>query len=111
MTDHPMRPVEFLLLAVLADEPRHGYGIVQEIESRTDGEVSIPPGNLYRVLDRLLDRDLVHEADRPADDDDRRRRYYRITGAGRRVLATEARILGGIADEVRGRREAPGTSS
>jgi len=55
----PLRPVEFLVIAVLNERELHGYGIVQEIEERTDGKVSIAPGNLYRVLDRLLQRGLL----------------------------------------------------
>src|SRR3990172_2430001 len=45
----PLRPLEFLVLAVLEDEPLHGYGMVQRIESRTGGVVRAPPGHLYRV--------------------------------------------------------------
>ena len=100
---HPMRPVEFLVLAVLAERDQHGYGIVRQIERRTGGRVRIAPGNLYRVLDRMLHRGLLAEADRRADEDlgTERRRYYAITPPGRKALAEEARLLGDVVDEVR----------
>lgn len=100
---HPMRPIEFLVLAVLAEGERHGYGIVQRIEERTAGRVAPKPGNLYRVLDRLMERGLLTDAaERAADDlEDQRRRYYAITGAGRAALAEETSLLGAVIDHVR----------
>ena len=99
----PLRPVEFLVLAVLVESDLHGYGIVQQIVERTAGRVRVAPGNLYRVLDRMMDRGLLSEADRrPAGNTgDERRRYYRITDLGRGVVAAEADLLGSIADRVR----------
>lgn len=100
---HPMRPIEFLVLAVLAEGELHGYGIVQQIEERTGGRVRPKPGNLYRVLDRLLERGLLVEAEeRAAEDlDDQRRRYYGITDAGRKALDEEATLLGKVVERVR----------
>lgn len=99
----PMRPIEFLVLAVLSEQTRHGYGIVQEINRRTRGRVEVKPGNLYRVIDRLMQRGLVDEDERrPAEDlDNQRRRYYTITESGGRALTEEARMLGAIVDGVR----------
>jgi DNA-binding PadR family transcriptional regulator len=101
---HPMRPIEFLVLAALNERDRHGYALVKEIEARTGGRTRVKPGNLYRVLDRLVSRGLVGRADEsPAPElADARRRYYRITETGRTTLRTEAQLLGAIADEVRG---------
>ena len=100
---HPMRPIEFLVLAVLAEEHRHGYGIVQELQRRTNGRVQVKPGNLYRVLDRLMERGHLEEDEElPATElDNQRRRYYRITDEGRRVLTEEASLLGTFVDHVR----------
>jgi len=97
-----MKPVEFLVLAVLQDEPLHGYGIVKQIESRTDGRVVPRPGDLYRVLYRLTQRGLLDVVDRHAavDLNDQRRTYYSITAAGRGALAAEAEFLAGIAAQV-----------
>ena len=91
----PLKPVELELLLVLAEQECHGYGLVQAIAQRTDGLVSLEPGNLYRVIKRLLADGLVAESERrPAPDlADERRRYYRITALGARVAAMEARRL------------------
>ncbi len=98
----PMKPVEFLVLAVLQDEPLHGYGIVKQIESRTNGRMVPRPGDLYRVLYRLTQRGLLDVADRHAASDlnDQRRTYYSITAGGRDALASEAEFLAGIAAQV-----------
>ena len=82
-----LRPVEFHILLALAAEERHGYGLLQEVASLTDGELQLEPGTLYRALHRMLKDGWVAEsARRPAaDQDDERRRYYRLTPAGRRI--------------------------
>ena len=97
----PLKRVEFLVLLVLADGQRHGYGIVQEIIERSEGSVRPLPGNLYAILQRLMDEDLLVEAPRrPAPDlDDRRRRYYDITPFGRQVLAADAELMRSLVHE------------
>ena len=93
-TQTALRPVEFHILLSLAAGERHGYGIIQDIESR--GETSVPDvGTMYRALARMLENRLIEEAARrPAPDaDDERRNYYRITDAGRRAAKAEARRL------------------
>ncbi|MFN8582764.1 MAG: helix-turn-helix transcriptional regulator [Gemmatimonadaceae bacterium] len=91
----PLKPVDFLLLLALADDEQHGYALVQSISARTDGMVELEPGNLYRIIKRLLDDGLVAESERrPAPDlDDERRRYYRLTPLGARVAIEESRRL------------------
>ncbi len=50
----------------LADEDRHGYGIIQEVLSRTNGEVRLSPGTLYRSIQRMLEDDVIVEiSERP----------------------------------------------
>ena len=91
----PLKPVELEVLLALVDTERHGYGIVQHIAERTDGLVRLEPGNLYRVIKRLLDEGLVQESHRraPPDDPAERRRYYRLTAHGARVIAAELHRL------------------
>jgi len=91
----PLKPVDLQLLLALTGEEQHGYGLVQAIEASTDGLVKLDPGNLYRVIKRLLANGLVAEAGRreTADAEGERRRYYRITPLGRRVVAAELRRL------------------
>ena len=88
----PLPPAVFHILMALADEDRHGYGIIQEVLTRTDHSVRLSPGTLYRSIQRMLDEDLIVEiSERPAPElDDERRRYYRITPFGRAVARAEA---------------------
>lgn len=87
----PLKPLDLQLLLSLAEEERHGYGLVQAVANQTDGLVALEPGNLYRVIKRLLADGLVAESPRRtvAELEDERRRYYRITPLGGRVLAAE----------------------
>jgi len=91
----PLPPVTFHILVALADGDRHGYAIIQDIASRTDGELKIQAGTLYRSIQRMLEQGLVEETrSRPAlDEDDERRRYYHLTPFGRAVAQAEARRL------------------
>lgn len=91
----PLPPAVFHILMALADEDRHGYGIIQEVSARTNAEVRLSPGTLYRSIQRMLDEDLIVEInERPAPElDDERRRYYRITAFGRAVARAEANRL------------------
>jgi len=67
----------------------------QEVERRTDGQIVLNPGTLYRALGRLLDQGLIEELDdRPGGDtDDERRRYYRLTPLGHAVARAEVERL------------------
>ena len=87
----PLKPVLFWILLVLVDGASHGYGILKEIEGRTDGAIRLEPGNLYRFLRRLLDDGLIQELDEaPEEDADTRRRYYDLTERGRATVRAEA---------------------
>ena len=85
----PLKPVDLELLLALADGDLHGYGLVQAISEHTDGLLVLDPGNLYRVIKRLLAEGLITESDRSTTDAGERRKYYRITPLGGRVLAQE----------------------
>jgi DNA-binding PadR family transcriptional regulator len=89
----PLKPVEFLVLAILKDGPLHGYGIVQEMTARTDGRISPRPGDLYRVLYRLDQKGLLEPDAEKARCKEERRTCYRITQLGRKVLVSEAEFL------------------
>ena len=63
----PLTPVAFNVLLALADEERHGYGIILEVEERTGGGVRVGPGTLYGALKRLREGGMIEESDeRPA---------------------------------------------
>jgi DNA-binding PadR family transcriptional regulator len=91
----PLPPATFHILLALAEEDKHGYAIILDISERTDGELKLSAGTLYRSIARMLEQGLLLETrDRPApEDDDERRRYYRITKFGREVAKLEARRL------------------
>jgi DNA-binding PadR family transcriptional regulator len=86
-----LTPAAIHILVAIADEPRHGLAIADEIARRTRGHVRIGPGSLYGTIRRLRESSLIVDASPPteATDDDPRRRYYAITAAGRRALARE----------------------
>ena len=90
----PLPPATFHILLALATEDRHGYGIIQEVEARTGGELRLSPGTLYRSIQRLLEQGLITEPKRRLTaSDDPRRRYYRITPFGTAVARAETRRL------------------
>lgn len=102
----PLTPAVFHILLALADEERHGYGIMKEVERRTAGAVQIGPGTLYGSIKRLLAGGLVVEShERPDPElDDQRRRYYRLTDFGRRVASAEAERLAGLVRQAQAKR-------
>src|SRR5450755_1477511 len=91
----PLPPATFHILIAVADEDRHGYAIIQDVAARTNGELKLSAGTLYRSIQRMLEQGLLVETqDRPAPElDDERRRYYRITPYGATVARAEARRL------------------
>jgi DNA-binding PadR family transcriptional regulator len=99
----PLPQATFHILLAVADEDRHGYGIIGDIEQRTGGSLRLSAGTLYRSIQRMVEQDLIVETDeRPAPEfDDQRRRYYRITGFGRRVATAEARRLASLVEQAR----------
>lgn len=90
-----LTPVIYHTLLALVAEPRHGYGISEEVSAMTQGALTMGPGTLYGTLNRLADKGWVaptevDDVEAPHAD---RRRYYRLTDAGRAVLEHEARRL------------------
>jgi PadR family transcriptional regulator PadR len=77
---------ELLVLALVEHRPRHGYEISQVIEERSEGAVRFRVASLYPLLYRLEKRGWIagRWVEKPGQ---RRRRYYKITVAGRKVLA------------------------
>lgn len=101
----PLTPLAFEVLLALADQPRHGYGIILEVGERTDGLIRLRTGTLYVLLQRLVDQDLIDESSkRPGPDVDSRRKYYSVTPLGRAVLEAEARRLEDVVGEARRKR-------
>ncbi len=87
-----LSPQQFHILLALADDDRHGYGVIREVAARTGGAVKLGTGPLYTAVARLAALGLIEETDR-RDTDDARRRYYRLTAGGRQTLRLEAARL------------------
>ena len=70
------------------------YGILLEVEKRTEGSMALGIGTLYSAIKRLRERSLMREVDAPGGiPEDPRRRYYELTSLGRAVVEAEARRL------------------
>jgi DNA-binding PadR family transcriptional regulator len=87
-----MREPTFWILTTLADEPRHGYGVIQQARALSGGRIVLQAGTLYAALDRLTAEGLV-DIDREHIVDGRTRRYYRLTRDGATALTAETERL------------------
>ena len=100
----PLTSLTYHVLLALADADRHGYGIIKEVEERTNGQMELETGTLYAAMKRMRDDQLIEPvpaSERPAGEDSRRR-AYRLTPFGKNVLKAESRRLAhllGIAAE------------
>lgn len=105
----PLTEPVFHILLSLADDERHGYGIMQEVRDRTDGDVVLVPGTLYGAIKRMRGLGLIEEADARVDPElgDERRRFYRITAFGERVAGAEAARLSSLAQQAARKRLLP----
>lgn len=87
----PLTPAVLHILLTLSVQERHGYGIMKQVESDSQGKVNMGPGTLYGSLGRMIEAGLIQESDRKIDPemDDERRVYYKISGLGQKALAAE----------------------
>lgn len=103
--------VEFQVLLALSEAPSYGYAIMKSVETQTGGRQSPEIGSLYRILSRLMTRELVeeHEAPETAEVNHRGlpRRYYGLTKQGRLALQEEARHLASVVEFARARDVLP----
>lgn len=102
----PLPPHWFQILLSLADEPKHGLAITDDVYARTGQRLRLWPGVLYTALKRMTDAGLVAETDTPrrAAILGGKPRYFRITAAGRRACADEAAYLSGLVAAARAKR-------
>lgn len=85
----------FHILLALAESERHGYAIMKEVETRTNGDVELGPGTLYRSIKQLVAGGLIVEVE-SEQSADRQRRTYRLTEDGNRRAKKEAERLKGL---------------
>ena len=79
--------LDTLILKTVADGPRHGYAIARWLEQHTGDVVQIEDGSLYPALYRMEQRGWIR-AEWGTSELGRKAKFYRITAAGRRRLAT-----------------------
>jgi DNA-binding PadR family transcriptional regulator len=105
----PLSPSTLHILLALAEGPRHGYAIIQDVEARTDGELRMSAGTLYRSIARMVEQGLITEvANRRTRAEDERRRYYRLTSFGTAAARAEVRRLSQLVRHARARGLTPG---
>ena len=97
----PLTPAVFFVLFALADGEKHGYAIMQQVGTLSQGGVRMGPGTLYTTIQRLVDLELIQEVV-PAGDADSRRRYYRLTGAGEGLFDAELARMRDVLETARG---------
>jgi DNA-binding PadR family transcriptional regulator len=85
----PLSAHQYHILLALTDADRHGYGVIQDVEQRTGGDMRLGTGTLYTAIARLVALGLIGASGRA----DARRRYYRLLPLGRAVLQAETRRL------------------
>lgn len=90
----PLTESTYLVLASLA-EPRHGYGIMQDVEAMSGGRVKLGPGTLYGALTNLLGQKLIRRSGE-TDGGSERRKVYALTPLGERVLVLEGERLASL---------------
>jgi DNA-binding PadR family transcriptional regulator len=91
----PLPSAAFQILLSLADGDLHGYAIMRQIEVQTGGRMRLGPGTLYSSIQALLGEQFIEEVAQPGEAGaaSERRRFYRLTGAGRKLARVEAEKL------------------
>ena len=108
----PLSESVFQIMLSLVGEDRHGYGIMKEVEARTEGRISLAPGTLYGAIKRLKHQGLIAEVEGRVDPElsDERRRYYTLTVPGQRVMRAEAARVADLARQAAAKDLLPGWS-
>ncbi len=93
----PLTEVSFFILLSLAREPRHGYAILKDIQTLSDGRLDLTAGTLYGALKRLGEYGWITRYEgQELDETGRPRKVYRLTDLGRDLLAAERQRLEGL---------------
>ncbi len=110
-TKAPLTPAVLHILLALSTKERHGYGIMKQVESDSQGKVNMGPGTLYGSIRRMIEAGLIRESDKEIDleMDDERRVYYKITGPGQKALAAELQRYREIVAVAKQKRLSPST--
>ena len=85
----PLTQATYYILLSLT-QPLHGYGIMQRVESMSEGEVKLGPGTLYGALSKLEKQGLIRKE---GESGDNRRKQYILTNEGWQVIELEFKRL------------------
>lgn len=111
LKDLPLSESTFLILVSLDDKPKHGYAIMKEVQSLSQGRVTLSTGTLYGAIKRMLKDNWIRRVELVDEEEDaRQRKFYALTNRGRRVLGAETARLRELV-EIAGRRLALGAQS
>jgi DNA-binding PadR family transcriptional regulator len=91
-------PAALQILASLASDDLHGYGIIQAVAVQSQGRIRIGPGTLYDNLNRFMEQGWVRDIQPNSEND---KRLYRLTADGRRVLSEEIARLDRLVRETK----------
>src|SRR5512133_3069883 len=93
----PLTEVSFYILLSLANEPRHGYAIMKDVQGLSEGRITLSTGTLYGALKRLLEAGWIERfEDDQLDENGRQRKAYQLSATGRAILAAETERLRGL---------------
>jgi DNA-binding PadR family transcriptional regulator len=91
----PLTPAVFYIMLALSSGPKHGYAVMQETSTLSEGGFKMGPATLYSTIQRLVGLYLIVEtAGEPGEDS--RRRYYELTATGRQLLETEVQRMNSV---------------
>lgn len=86
----PLTETTFFILLSLSPKPKHGYAMMKDVESLSEGRIRLSTGTLYGAIKRLLEKGWIKRVEDPNADENRRgRKAYVLTRYGKRILNTE----------------------
>lgn len=90
----PLSEATYFILLSLAPMPKHGYAIMKDVQSLSEGRVRLGTGTLYGAIKRLLAHGWIEPVEEPTPQPNRRnRKAYSLTKLGRRILEAEVNRL------------------
>ncbi len=102
LSNLPLTETTFLILLSLSTGPRHGYAILKDVQSLSDGRVILTTGTLYGAIKRLVEQEWIERFDSPIPDPSgRERKDYQLTRLGKRIFDAECSRLNSLVSAMR----------
>jgi DNA-binding PadR family transcriptional regulator len=102
-SNQPLSEQTYFILHSLQSEPKHGYAIAKDVQSLSEGRVTLSVSTLYTTLKRLLDDGWIRLLDEVPQGPGKARKIYEITKRGGNVLVTEIQRLNTLVSAARAR--------